>query len=98
MKSKYPPPIRPTHIERHAKAIRDIDRKCAGLQERLETTRDPERAGELESKLRSLEDERCAPLEELAGWYRGLPHTEQTKHDDFLRRCTLGRLPVSPAP
>jgi hypothetical protein len=96
MKSKRPPPIRPTHIERHAKTIRDIDRKCAGLQERLEATTDPERAGEIESKLRSLESERSAPLEELTQWYRGLPDAERAKHDDFLRRCALGRVPVSP--
>ncbi|HUR94247.1 MAG TPA: hypothetical protein VMY76_06660 [Gemmatimonadales bacterium] len=98
MKSKYPPPIRPTHIERHAKAIRDIDRKSAALQERLEHTSDPERVVEMETKLRTLEEERTVPAEELSEWYRGLPEAEQKKHEDFLRRCNLERQPLLRVP
>ncbi len=94
MKSKYPPPIRPTNIERHAKLIRDIDRKCAGLHERLDSTTDPERVDEITGKLRVLESERVVPVDTLTEWYRSLPAGEQTKHDDFLRRCTLGQVPV----
>jgi hypothetical protein len=95
MKSKYPPPIRPTHIERYAKTIRDIDRKYAMLQDRLEATTDPERVADIEGKLRTLEEERALPLEELSEWYSGLPPADQQKHDDFLRRCALGRQPLS---
>ncbi len=98
MKSKYPPPIRPTHIERQGKTIRDIDRKYAGLQERLDVTTDPERVSDIETKLRALEAERIAPIEELEEWYRHLPDHEQRKHEDFLRRCTLARLVGAPAP
>jgi hypothetical protein len=92
MKSKYPPPIRPTQIERHGKAIRDIDRRCAGLRDRLDHTTDPESAAHLEDQLRTLTRERTTPIEELAGWYRGLPPSERQRHEDFIRRCSLGQL------
>ena len=91
MKSKRPPPIRSTHIERQGKTIRDIDRKRADLRERLEHTTDPESAGHLEDKLRTLDSDRSAPLAEVADWYDRLPADEQSKHDDFVRRCGMGR-------
>ncbi len=95
MKSKRPPPIRPTHIERQAKVIRDIERKRADLRERLEHTTDPESAGHLEDKLRTLDADRGAPLAEVADWYGRLPPGEQPKHDDFVRRCGVGHPRVS---
>ena len=97
MKHKRPPPIRPTHIERQGKTIRDIDRKTADLRERLEHTTDPESAGHLEDKLRTLEADRNAPLAAVADWYDRLPAGERTKHDDFVRRCGGGhtQAPVS---
>jgi hypothetical protein len=57
---KAPPPPRPTHIERQAKTIRDIEKRCAGLQERLEFTTDPERVALIEQQLRVLEEGRTA--------------------------------------
>lgn len=92
MKSKYPPPIRPTQIERYGKTIRDIDRRCTMLKDRLESTNDPESAAHMEDQLRTLTRDRVTPIEELAGWYRGLPPAERQRHEDFLRRCSLGRL------
>ena len=87
---KAPPPPRPTHIERQAKTIRDIEKRCAGLQERLEFTSDPERVALIEQQLRVLEEGRTAPLEALAGWYQGLPTAARAEHEDFARRCTVG--------
>lgn len=87
---KPPPPPRPTHIERQAKIIRDIDKRCAGLQERLEYTTDPERLAQIEQQLRTLEAGRAAPTEVLAEWYCGLPDADRAKHEDFVRRCTAG--------
>ncbi len=98
MKSKYPPPIRPTQIERHGKAIRDIDRRCAGLRERLEHTTDPESAAHLEDQLRTLTRDRTSPVEELSGWYQGLPRAERHRHEDFIRRCTLEGLSTEAEP
>ena len=97
MKHKRLPPIRPTHIERQGKTIRDIDRKRADLRERLQHTTDPESAGHLEDKLRTLDVDRNAPLAELADWYGRLPADERTKHDDFVRRCGVGHPHVSVA-
>jgi hypothetical protein len=91
VKSKRPPPIRSMHIERQAKLIRDIDRKRADLRERLEHTTDPESAGHLEDKLRTLDAGLTAPLAEVADWYGRLPADERTKHDDFVRRCGVGQ-------
>ena len=63
---KAPPPPRPTHIERQAKTIRDIEKRCAGLQERLEFTTDPERVALIEQQLRVLADlPRHVPQESL---------------------------------
>ena len=87
---KTPPPPRPTHIERQAKTIRDIEKRCAGLHERLEFTTDPERVALIEQQLKVLEEGRAAPLEALAGWYQGLPDTARAEHEDFARRCTAG--------
>ncbi len=87
---RVPPPPRPTHIERQAKTIRDIEKRCAGLQERLEYTTDPERVAVIEQQLRTLEEGRAAPLEALAGWYQGLPDAARAEHEDFARRCTAG--------
>jgi hypothetical protein len=97
MKHKRPPPIRPTHIERQGKTIRDIDRKRVDLRERLEHTTDPESAGHLEDKLRTLDTDRNAPLAALADWFERLPESERTKHEDFVRRCGVGQphAPVS---
>ena len=98
MKTKLPPPIRPTHIERHAKNIREIDRKSEVLQERLERTSDPESAAHMEDKVRSLVVERTTAREGLSEWYRGLPHEERKKHEDFLHRATLEGLTTAPVP
>jgi hypothetical protein len=87
---RVPPPPRPTHIERQAKTIRDIEKRCAGLQERLEYTTDPERVAVIEQQLRTLEEGRTAPFEALAGWYQGLPDAARAEHEDFARRCTVG--------
>jgi hypothetical protein len=87
---KVPPPPRPTHIERHAKTIRDIDKRCAGLQERLVYISDPEQQAYIEDQLRTLEDSRAAPIEALAQWYQGLSDAARAEHEDFVRRCTAG--------
>lgn len=87
---KAPPPPRPTNIERHAKTIRDIDKRTAGLQERMEYTSDPEQQAYLEEQLRNLEAGRSAPIEALAEWYCGLPDGARAEHEDFVRRCTAG--------
>jgi hypothetical protein len=84
------PPPRPTHIERQAKTIRDIDKRRAGLEERMEYTSDPEQQAYIEQQLRSLEEGRSAPIEALAEWYRGLPDEARAQHEDFVRRCTAG--------
>ena len=90
MKARKPPPPRPTHIERQAKIIRDIEKRCAGLLERLEYITDPERVAQIEEQLRTLEAGRAAPIEVLAEWYCGLPDADRAKHEDFVRRCTAG--------
>jgi hypothetical protein len=87
---KPPPPPRPTNIERYAKTIRDIDKRCAGLQERMQYTTDPEQQAYIEDQLRTLEAGRSAPIEGLAEWYRGLSDTARAPHEDFVRRCTTG--------
>ncbi|MEP6687375.1 MAG: hypothetical protein ABJC36_03440 [Gemmatimonadales bacterium] len=87
---KAPPPPRPTHVERYAKTIRDIDKRCAGLQERMEYTTDPEQQAYIEDQLRNLEAARGAPIEALSQWYRGLPDIARVEHEDFVRRCTVG--------
>ena len=87
---KAPPPPRPTHIERYAKTIRDIDKRCAGLQERMEYTTDPEQQAYIEYQLRALEEGRAAPIEALAEWYQGLSDAARLEHEDFVRRCTTG--------
>lgn len=85
-----PPPPRPTHIERYAKTIRDIDKRVAGLLERMEYTSDPEQQAYIEYQLRALEEGRGAPIEALSEWYRGLPDAARLEHEDFVRRCTVG--------
>ena len=89
---KAPPPPRPTQIERQAKIIRDIDKRCAGLQERSEYTSDPEQLAHIEDQLRTLAAGRHASLEALAEWYCGLPDEARAEHEDFVRRCTAGGL------
>src|SRR5215218_8999019 len=87
---KAPPPPRPTHIERYAKTIRDIDKRCTGLQDRLEHINDPEQQAYIEDQLRTLEQSRTAPIIGLAEWYCGLPDEARAEHEDFVRRCTAG--------
>ena len=87
---KAPPPPRPTHIERYAKTIRDIDKRCAGLEERMAYTNDPEQQAYIEDQLRNLEAARGAPIEALSAWYCGLQDADRVEHEDFVRRCTAG--------
>ena len=87
---KPPPPPRPTHVERYAKTIRDIDKRTAGLQERMAYTTDPEQQAYIEDQLRTLEAGRSAPIEALSAWYFGLPDAARVEHEDFVRRCTTG--------
>ena len=59
---------------------------------------DPESAAHLEDQLRTLTRDRTSPVEELSGWYQGLPRAERHRHEDFIRRCTLEGLSTEAEP